>query len=207
MMRLRKWTPRAWRRCCNLLRLDPVQEYAAAFNGALFGSSAPPPEAADSTVGGIIVQLVTASFAITDCRGGTLGRPVALPPPVDPDWWPLYEAWQVNPGRTRTSGFTDQGIRTDDNWDMPSFDESSVGVPTRGTITITGIADYYDGQVLPADFAPTGEPPTGLLPTSKFFWPAFPGSGAITRTLVATWDCCCVDPKDKVTKITTSTSR
>lgn len=170
-------------------------------------SLGPYPEAADSIFGGIIVQHVSASFDITDCRGQQLGRPVTMPSNINPNSWPLFEAWTVPPGRPRTTEFLDRGSPIDDSFQFAPFDERNVGVPTRGTIVITGVADYYDGQSMPDHFVATGQPPTHGLPTSSYFWPLVPGSGAITRTLVATWDCCCNTEAEKRTKVSVTTTR
>lgn len=147
--------------------------------------------AADAALGGIIVQNVTATFSVTDCAGTpidilALSKPPSTFPRLDPADWPFYEGWTIPPGARRPvvpARFRDKN----DIWSMPEFPTC-----TKGTIVISGSADYYDGAELPADFLPNPVGPGGELPTARGFVPPFtpPTSGPLIRTLTATWNCC-----------------
>jgi RHS repeat-associated protein len=149
---------------------------------------------ADKSSGGLIVQYVQANFDVTDCKG----TPLTLFGPTNPHAvnsgdWPFYEAWTIPPGAWRPSA------QRDDFWQMPSF-----GSGTKGTITISGQADYYDGAGMPWYFQPgNAGPPSNLLPTSGTFVPPGVPTSGVARTLVATWNCCC-DTTDRKTHLETS---
>jgi len=81
------------------------------------------------------------------------------------------------------------GNAFDDTWMAPSC-----GVCTKGTITLSGSASFYDGlTTLPSPpFVVDGSPPWQNAPHT----PTDPGLtanrvvGPITRTLKSTWNCC-----------------
>jgi hypothetical protein len=54
-----------------------------------------------------------------------------------------------------------------------------------------GTAVFYEGLKLPADFKPTGEPPTGVLPATKKDPGKLPGAlGSREHKTAIEWDCC-----------------
>jgi RHS repeat-associated protein len=150
--------------------------------------------AADAVAGGMVVQLVSVSIDARNCQGSklTLGPPSTLP---DPQRWPIYEGWTIAPGG-RSPGRS-EGQQHDDRWIMPSF-----GLHSRGSITITGKADYFDGETLPWYFQPDPASPSGGLPTSTFFIPPGEPTSSVIRVLKAEWDCCCKE-RDTVVTVTT----
>src|SRR4026208_476147 len=91
------------------------------------------------------VQYVNATFDVKYCDE----KPVHLGPPsshpVHPSDWPFYEGWSIPPNEAHPP----RRNTMDDYWQMPGF-----GYCTKGTITITGTAEYFDGYGLPADFYP-----------------------------------------------------
>ena len=148
---------------------------------------------ADQSVGGIIIQNVQATFAVRLCdekKSPFHFGPPSLNP-VNPGDWPFYEAWSIPPGKSRPSK-SSGGYN--DFWQMPTF-----GVGTQGSITITGVADYFDGQQLPWYFSPGNAGPSGSeLPTSNWFSPPGSPTSSVTRTLTVIWDCCCSKSQNQI---------
>jgi hypothetical protein len=141
----------------------------------------------DPIAGGTIVQYVSASFSVRLCDRAsspfTFGGPSTVN--VSPGNWPFYEAWYIPPGQHHPPRVRTPAV--DDVWSMPSFGEG-----TKGSITITATAGYYDGQTLPLGFSPGNAGyPGNSLPTSSFFDPPGPATSTVTRTMTATWNCCC----------------
>ena len=148
---------------------------------------------ADPILGGFIVQYMTASFSVAFCDGTPLHMGVPSPFP-DPAQWPFYEAWTIAPGGRSPDRLPN--LAFDDYWQMPDF-----GRCTAGIISFTGVAEYYDGQSLPPYFQPAPGGPGGLLSTSRYFTPYGPPTSSVTRTLTASWNCCC-DPQKTIVIIT-----
>ena len=154
--------------------------------------------ASDPSNGGIVVQYVNATFDVQDCAGNPIdvnefSQPPRNMPHVNPGDWPFYEAWTIPPGK-RTA---DPPLGSD-VWSMPEFP-----VCTKGTITIHGSAEYYDGELMPPNFLPDPTKPSGGLPTSYYFTPPFspPSSGPIVRQLTAEWNCCPKIRRDTIVTI------
>lgn len=151
---------------------------------------------ADSSVGGLIVQYVEATFNVTDCAGtaidiSSLSRPPSTFPHLDPSDWPFYEAWTIPPNRRTPQ----PPSAARDVWSMPEFPACTIG-----TITISGSAEYYDGESLPSNFWPDPTKPSGQLPASLHFIPPFspPTSGPLSRRLTASWNCCPNSRRDTI---------
>jgi hypothetical protein len=151
---------------------------------------------ADPSLGGLIVQFVDATFDVTLCDDNNTAYPFHSPSRVHPEDWPFYEAWSIPPGKSRPfPGFHDF-------WQMSSF-----GVGSQGSITIQGTADYFDGETIPWYFSVgNAGPPNNGLPTSSTFTPPGAPSSTVTRTLTATWNCCCNSPSRR-TIVTAATGR
>ena len=143
---------------------------------------------ADSPKGGWVMQHVTVTADIHDCTGKKIPLPNA-------SWWPLWEAWKINKGKKVTT-YAETGDFEDDTYELPSS-----GGCTKGTITVEGSSDFYENLALPPVFKVTNKPPAGILPETQTDPKLTGGSGGISHTLTATWNCC--DGKDKKTTITT----
>ncbi len=113
--------------------------------------------------GGFIVQDVNAHFNISNCAG----QPIKLPQPppsnltFDPNWWPFYEAWQVDPGQNAPSPSPGKL----DIWRFGSVPCST------GTIDIDANLEFYSGQPIPPYFGSSG----------MFWFFLIGGSGASER--------------------------
>ena len=142
--------------------------------------------------GGWIVQHVTVDFDVKDCDDKAIDVKKHTKGVVDPSYWPLWEAWEVNKNSDVTK-YADKGDKDDDEYAMPSF-----GDCTKGKITITGVADYYDGLALPKPpFAVTNKPPAGILPSTTTDPKLGKGSGSVNHNIVAEWNCCPKGTKGK----------
>jgi RHS repeat-associated protein len=144
-----------------------------------------------------IVQHTQWSFSVSFCPP-TEG-PVDLRPGLgglDPNLFSSYwEAWGVQAGAT--DSYSGGG---DDSWHLPDI---PFGDGTEGTVTIHGHATYYSNVPFPPHGFYTSPGPAG----TGFWTPNDPGltggSGTVTRTLTAKWNCCC-GSKDRKTKLTTN---
>jgi RHS repeat-associated protein len=151
----------------------------------------------NSDAGGWIIQNVSVAFSVTDCDDDAIDVKKATSGAVDPAWWPLWEAWEVAEG-SNTTTYADAGDVMDDTYAMPSF-----GDCTRGTITITGSADYYEGLTLPSSFVATDKPPAYILPSTQTNPNLGAGSGAVQHSVTLSWNCCPSDDDDTTTYTTT----
>jgi hypothetical protein len=144
---------------------------------------------AGSSTNGVIVQNVEVVRDVKDCSDKTVpysGKG------LDPSWYPIWEAWYVNAGQVTPAVGKVNDI----------YGQQVIGNNTKGSVTVRGTAEYYDGATLPSSFTVTNKPPAWSLPvtTTK---PTIPGgTGPVDHTLTATWDCCSTD---KTTKPVTST--
>lgn len=144
-----------------------------------------------STTGGWIVQRVDARRDVKDASGAA----VPVTNGWDPAWTPYWEGWKVNPGKSVTT-YAETGDLEDD-----TYAGTAGGDNTKGSFTMTGHADFYEGATLPATMTPTNAAPAWILPFTKTD-PSLPGgTGAIAHDLTATWDC------TGTTKSTTITTR
>ena len=143
-----------------------------------------------TTKGGWVVQKVELSNAVKDCDG----KPIDLEKMngLKPSWYPLWEAWQINAGQKVTT-YAETGDTKDDTYG------SSYGATSKGSLTVKGTPEFYEGLSLPGDFKVTNKAPTWILPSTHTAPTLTGGTGAISHNLTATWDCCGADKKTKVT--------
>jgi RHS repeat-associated protein len=148
--------------------------------------------------GGYIIQKVEASFDVEDCTGKKLDvKAVTANKGVnslDPAWFPLWEAFEVPPnsgGPNSQDGFDVIKNSRGKLFDAFSPGLTPFGCQTRGRIEYKGTAEFFEGIKLPANFRPTNKPPTGSFPITKTPPNLIGGTGQITRSINAEWDCCC----------------
>ncbi|MEJ1974198.1 MAG: RHS repeat-associated core domain-containing protein [Lacunisphaera sp.] len=131
-----------------------------------------------SAKGGWIVQHITVGFNVTDSSG----KPVTHP--ADSGKWNYWEAWQVGPGGKVTT-YAATGDVYDDMYRI-----SGAGPGTRGTVTFTGEARFYEGLNLPSSFVPNN-PNTyaGILPATTVD-PKLPTNNAtppVDHSIIIKW--------------------
>jgi hypothetical protein len=148
-----------------------------------------------SPAGGWVVQKVEVDRDVTDCDGND--SPASVSGGLDPSWYPLWEAWQIRAGQKVTTYAQDNNDREDDTYGSDSQPD------TKGSLKVTGTAEFYEGLSLPADFQVTNAAPTWILPATNTAPTLAGGTGAIAHDLTATWDCCGSNSKKKKTKIST----
>ena len=146
-----------------------------------------------SPAGGWVVQKVDVTRNVEDCAGNTVTTGG-----LDTSWYPLWEAWQINPGQKVTTYAELNNDREDDTYG------SSTIAGTKGTMTVTGSAEFYEGLTLPGSFTVTNAAPTWILPATNAAPTLTGGTGAIPHSLTATWDCCRKKGKRTKTKVTTT---
>ena len=131
----------------------------------------------DAANGGHIVQYIHVYFDVKDCKGNSIKHP------SDDGDWDFLEAWKINKGEKTT------GAAEDDSYSI-----LGAGSCTKGSVTISGTARYYDGlDPLPGSFFPHN-PLThaGSLPST----PHYPtlstanATPAISHSITYKWDCC-----------------
>jgi hypothetical protein len=133
-----------------------------------------------SPKGGCIVQGVHTTIDVKDDKGAKVD--VKAKTGVNPANWPLWELWEVNKGQKVTT-YAETGDTADDTYAMPAM-----GAKTKGTISILGSAEFYEGLAKPATFKPTPGSPAGILPIVRSQPTLAGGTGAISHNLTATWD-------------------
>lgn len=146
-----------------------------------------------SPAGGWVVQRVDVTRSVEDCAGNavTTGG-------LNTAWYPLWEAWQINPGQKVSTYAELNNDREDDTY-------GSDEIPgTKGTMTVTGSAEFYEGLTLPASFTVTNAAPTWILPATNTAPTLTGGTGTIPHSLTATWDCCRKKGANKKTKVKTT---
>jgi hypothetical protein len=143
-----------------------------------------------TTVGGWVVQRVDAVRNVTDKKG----KKVPVGKGWNPAWTPYWEGWKINPGQSVTT-YAETGDLEDD-----TYSGSAGGDNTKGTFTMTGKAEFYEGATLPKSMKPTNKAPAWILPFTKKDPKLQGGTGAIDHDLTATWDC---TGSTKTTTITT----
>ncbi len=146
----------------------------------------------NTTKGGWVVQKVELPYEVKDCSDKAVD-PTKVGG-LQPSWYPLWEAWQIHKGQKVTT-YAEGGDTEDD-----TYANSGYSTSTKGSVTVKGTAEFYDGLTLPSAFKVTNKPPTGILPATKASPTLSGGTGGISHDLKATWDCC---SKDKTTKIET----
>jgi hypothetical protein len=137
-----------------------------------------------TTKGGWVVQKVELPYDVKDCSDKAVD-PTKVGG-LQPSWYPLWEAWQINKDQQVTT-YAEGGDVVDDTYASPG------GSNTKGTVKVKGTAEFYDGLTLPSSLKVTNKPPTGILPASKSAPTLSGGTGAISHDLNATWDCCSKD--------------
>lgn len=133
-----------------------------------------------SPKGGCIVQGVETAFDVKDSADKAVD--VKATTGVNPGNWPLWELWEVNKGQKVTT-YAETGDTADDTYGMPEM-----GAKTKGSITIKGTAEFYEGLAKPASFKVTPGSPAGILPIVRSKPTLSGGTGAISHDLTATWD-------------------
>jgi len=113
-------------------------------------------------------------------RQGREGRSQDQGP--DPANWPLWELWEINKDKKVTT-YAETGDTADDLYGMPTM-----GAKTKGSITIKGTAEFYEGLAKPDSFKVTAGSPAGILPIMRSKPTLAGGTGAISHNLKATWD-------------------
>lgn len=149
-----------------------------------------------STQGGWVIQKVEMPDDAKDCSDKLVDRKKVGG--FQPDWFPFWEAWPINKNQKVTT-YAEGGDLEDD-----TFSEPSVGSDSKGPATLKGTPEFYEGLTLPPSFKVTNKPPTGILPTTKSAPTLTGGTGSISHSITAAWDCCSKEPAaTKQTKITT----
>jgi hypothetical protein len=133
-----------------------------------------------SPKGGCIVQGVHTTIDVKDDKGAKVD--VKTKTGVDPANWPLWELWEVKKGQKVTT-YAETGDTADDTYAMPTM-----GAKTKGTISIKGSAEFYEGLARPSSFKATPGSPAGILPIMRSAPTLAGGTGAISHNLTATWD-------------------
>lgn len=133
-----------------------------------------------SPKGGCIVQGVHTTIDVKDDKGAKVD--VKAKTGVNPANWPLWELWEVNKGQKVTT-YAETGDTADDTYAMPTM-----GAKTKGSISIQGSAEFYEGLAKPSTFKATPGSPAGILPIMRSAPTLAGGTGAISHNLTATWD-------------------
>ena len=132
---------------------------------------------------GIIVQSVLFIADVKDCKGAPV--PVSSPP----QYW---EGWTVSSSGEVSAGNAD------------TFAVKSERPCTKGSISIIGFAEFYP-RTMPSSMRRNPfllvKHPAGDLPYTETNPNLTGGTGPITHTAVATWDCC---PNHNDTQLTTN---
>jgi hypothetical protein len=119
------------------------------------------------------------------------------PAPVvgwDPSWTPYWEAWPINAGQSVTTYAEENNDVEDDTYGSVSEADNS-----KGSLTIAGRAEFYEGATLPADMKPTNTAPAWILPFTRKNPNVAGGTGAIDHNLTVTWDCTGADKSSTIT--------
>ncbi len=149
-----------------------------------------------TTKGGWVVQKVEVPYSVKDCSNKAVDP--AKVGGLQPSWYPVWEAWQINKDQKVTT-YAEGGDVNDDSFSTPG-----PGSDTKGTVTVRGTAEFYEDLTLPTSFTVTNKAPTWILPATTSAPTLSGGTGAISHTLKATWDCCAKGKKaTKTTKIET----
>lgn len=136
-------------------------------------------------VGGWVIQKVELDRDVKKSDGSA--APVVG---LDPAWYPVWEAWPIHKDKDVTT-YAEGGDRVDDTF------SSSTQSGTKGSLTVRGRAEFYEGLTLPAAFKVTNAAPTWILPATNTAPSLTGGTGAIDHVITATWDC---TGADKTTK-------
>jgi hypothetical protein len=142
-----------------------------------------------TTKGGWVVQKVELDHDVKTCddKATDPGKKGGL----EPGWYPVWEAWPINKDRSVTT-YAEGGDLDDDTYGSPPLKD------TKGSLTVRGTAEFYDGLTLPSSFKVTNKAPTWILPATKSAPTLAGGTGSIAHDLTATWDGCGDDKKTKI---------
>jgi uncharacterized protein RhaS with RHS repeats len=140
--------------------------------------------------GGSVYQHMNWSFNVTDKDGKPMQQFVISQLGTDDfDYW---EAWSIKTSGDSTLHGT-SGYDRDDRWSMIQLDG------TKGTVLITGNAYYADNDIV--TWRPKNGPLSWYAPYQKTYGGPSNPAASLTRTLTASWDCCCGSKKDRKTKL------
>lgn len=146
-------------------------------------------ENSDDKTKGYIVQKINAVYKRTDCDGKN--KPV-----TGIGKFPYWEAWGVRNGKVFV-GDTESEHQADHYADDP------MGDSTKGSIVVTGVAEFFPNAVLPAHMKANNPETQAHSLRSSLTDPALSGgTGSISHDLTASWDCCgkqAMDAKEKQT--------
>lgn len=165
---------------------------------------------------GWIVQEVNQTFNVTDCDGAAIdvlarstelvrrgfrttpsGIPVTAP--TNPSLWPFQEAWRVNGGNIFVGNSSTP--HSADTYRVPPLGPMAGMPDVKGSVSITGRAEFFDCLRLPGAFA-TGQPPVTGLPITRSSPTLSGGTGPINHNIRIEWDCC---RPDKTTRVVSKT--
>ncbi len=150
---------------------------------------------ADSTTNGWVVQKVELISSATDCSKEK--NPVDLETnagALKPSWYPIWEAWQVKGGKVYIG-------RLNSLHNADTYGQGSIGDNTKGSTTVKGTAEYYDGLTLPSSFVVKNTAPAWALPVTTTQPTLTGGTGSLQHDLTGTWDCCGADKSTKITTV------
>lgn len=146
-------------------------------------------ENSDDKTKGYIVQKINAVYTRTDCDGKD--KPV-----TGIGKFPYWEAWGVRNGKVFV-GDTESEHQAD------HYSDDVMGDSTKGSIAVTGVAEFFPNAVLPAHMKANNPDTQAHALRSSLTDPALSGgTGSISHDLTASWDCCgkqAMDAKEKKT--------
>lgn len=135
---------------------------------------------------GYVIQNVTVSGSVTDCSGTNIPLPYQ-------NQFGYWEAWAIH-GLQGTA--------------LPDYDDEfqlgpPFGVCTRGSVTLTGTAFYFEGLRLSPKFQYVPNTPAGILITTRqnpfTLYPLIGVTQPVTHTMTLQWDCCASDDTTTIT--------
>ena len=133
-----------------------------------------------SAKGGWVIQKIDISFNVQDEHGTAINVSTKG---VDTKKIPYWEAWKINAGKKITT-YAEGGDTADDTY----VSSINWGDKTKGTVRVTGAAEFYEDLTLPSDFKAT-HPYAGILPATTNDPGALSGgTGSMAHNLTATWD-------------------
>lgn len=144
-----------------------------------------------TTVGGWVVQRVDAARDVKDAKG----KAVPVTNGWNPKWTPYWEGWEINANQSVTT-YAETGDLEDD-----TYAGTAGGASTKGTFTMRGRAEFYEGAKLPKSMKPTNKAPAWILPFTKTDPKLKGGTGAISHDLTAKWDCTGADTTTTITTV------
>ncbi len=150
-----------------------------------------------ASTNGWIVQKVEVDHNVKDCAGGDFNLETGGG--IKPSWYPIWEAWEVKNGVIHGGPATNPPVSVFGKSDI--YGQGSLANNSKGSFTVNGNAEYYDGLTLPASFKVTNKAPAHILPVTTTQPTLTGGTGSISHNLTATWDCCTADKSTKITTV------